>query len=855
MPKISKPTVTIPRCYHHVKSKLLLVLAGLLAAAHSHATITVTSPSSNQQIAEGRDYAKYEIGNPWDMADQSDVILYRSSSVLDQQISGGLFTGTSTGGAAVVDPRLWMIHPGPIEGVRRLDLGERFPIDTAIYRKLTMAVRWRTLAGGVPPSAQLVTVLFSPNSEGLAGASNRGVAQRGFIPSGDWQLVEIDLQDDLGVGSAWNSYDLVRGLRLDPTNKPDVEFDIDWVRLSAPATTGERVTVSWNDTLDAAPYSIYAVSASGQRLLLDSGINTTTAQVSFNGLPPGAYDIEVANASESGRAAGAVVINDAPVMNFVNPDVQGDVANRYSVVETGNPWGGAGGAFDAADIESAVDLENLRFIGGDLFAETVNQDGRLFLNTPVPIDTQQYRMLSYEFELTPTENPTGQVSIIRILYGNDKTNMVTTEDIVFFPGVNRHDLGDLRTLPLERDFPQPGTWAGFIDFLRFDPHEIQPPGRDPNRTMRLGSFILAPFDTANPSFAFEWDAFDSDDAASITLYLDPDREPLSGNEILIGSDLPEQNGGGSFNWDSNALADGVYEVFATISDGTNTTQRYATGPLQIGQLQTEFQVVEPDGVGDAVEEAPEFATDRRGNPWDMSDTGDVESSNNVSGASFAGGVYSATATNNDPFVFLQAPGSGMPTISTAQYRYLTAKVRYTGGNPTHGIAVLFYDQPDAAPSNAATVTGGIQLAADQWHIVTIDLTKPTLTGDFDWNDVSNIYGLRLDPTTHPGTRFEIDWVRLVGEPNAASQFNVAWSLSNAPESVFDVFLRDPDGALCQVADDLPPGTTGVQADLTRLPPGNYQVDVVADPGPTESGGPIVVGGIDEGLIFSDGFEG
>jgi len=88
-------------------------------------------------------------------------------------------------------------------------------------------------------------------------------------------------------------------------------------------------------------------------------------------------------------------------------------------------------------------------------------------------------------------------------------------------------------------------------------------------------------DDADQTFSIEYLAYDPDDTASVSLSWDTDAAGFNGNTIV--RDLEEDDGFGSYTWDTSDMEDGleVY-VYAVVSDGQNPQARaYGPGPVTI----------------------------------------------------------------------------------------------------------------------------------------------------------------------------------------------------------------------------------------------------------------------------------
>lgn len=830
--------------------RLLGLLAALLAPA-AFAQLNVSTATS--RVAEGQDFATDTIGDSWDMDEPSDIVLYQSRGVEGEAFSGGIYSAV----VADNDPRFWLLFPG-LPNAIRLDNGDRFAIDPSVYRYLTLKIRYLGSAGEPQP----LQVLYYPSAPALP-SNPEGFGQTGFtnVPGTGWQIVTVDLQETGGFGGTapWTSLDRIRGLRIDPTagaGNVDVAFELDWVRLTAAPSADQRSAISWSG--GSAPYTVTAIDGDGASFALGM-TGSRSLDADFSRLFPGVWTIAVI---DSGVASGTtqVRINDAPVVRITNPDLRGNQAAAYGIVETGNSWS----SIDPGDIATLTDIENVSYGSpiGTLSGVATTSDPRILMDVDPPLDTGVYRKLCFTFEIEGLEDPeidVGCGAVARVLWGNNLSSLTASKDIVVNQGVNEYCVGDMRDLPTEGDVT--GTWTGALDFLRFDPHEWAladvPGGPTLDQCLaafddwvfRLRSLQVAPVDQANPSFNITWSATDRDDAATtLSLFADTDQDPDNGRGTLIASGLAAANG--AFLWSDapGTVGNGEYFLYAEISDGLDTTGSHATGLLLVGPASaTDITVTEPNGSGDTVPEAVEFGAAVRGDRYDMSEAGDVvaDLSRNVSGETISGGYYSATATSNDPAIFLLDPTAGGVTIDTSRFRYLTMKVRLTGQDGPHIPAALYYTQNSFDGATVGVAPSTVALDRDRWEIVTIDLLDDRVAGP-TWTSQATVPGLRIDPTNVSDTTMEIDWVTLTGPPSANSDFAVQWTSTNLGAASLAVNLFDQDGARLAVASGLAAATSSAVANLTHLPPGPYSAEVIASPGPTGiSSGPLTVG---EGAI-------
>ncbi len=86
---------------------------------------------------------------------------------------------------------------------------------------------------------------------------------------------------------------------------------------------------------------------------------------------------------------------------------------------------------------------------------------------------------------------------------------------------------------------------------------------------------------ADESFLIEWTDDDPDDNASVDLYCDTDNAGFDGVKITQSS-VGEDDEADRFAWDTSAMEEGVYFVYAVIDDGVNEpVKAYASGSVEV----------------------------------------------------------------------------------------------------------------------------------------------------------------------------------------------------------------------------------------------------------------------------------
>lgn len=829
--------------------------------------ITVVEPNGigEEKIAEGVEFSTYVIGNRWDMSDSADVITSESGNLSNEKFSNGIYQATTVDDAPVdgfTDAKFFLTFPGLPSAIFSNESGQMNPIDTSVFSRLTIKIRHLN-ANGTPSNTKHPVQVFFFKDENSIRDGTFGKTQSVNVDSdGDWHIVTIDLINGVASNSphAWNDFGTIKGLRIDPTHRSNTRIEVDWVRLTTAADANSEFSVEW--TGGSAPFSVSARKQNDVPFTLATGLIGNSANIDFSTLPPGEYIIEVSDALTTngtastqtyddsastlatGGSTSTLHINEAPMIDFLQPDIRGDEENNYALVEAGNPWG----PMDAADVASTKQLTAISYSNpvGSFTARSTGSDSHLYLNTPRAIDTQKYRMLSFTMSLSG-ERDIGTGSIARVFWGNEQSNLLnTSEDIIVQEGLNNYEIGDMRNLRIEGG--PANQWQGAPVYFRIDPHEFPTA-----KNIRIDDITLAPLDTADPSFDITWLDFDPDDDAVIELFVDQDQLPGNGNEVRIANGISENNAANSFNWHApDHVVDGEYFVYARIDDGFNRITRYATGPIAVGSgAAINVSVTAPDGVDDDVVAANEFSREIERNAWDMSDSGDVPfaRSRNISSQSISGGHLSGTSTGNDPVFYLLYPGAtdghigsnGLLTpINTSDFRYLTFKVRYSGPGPHFFRAYFMKDTTFSAQS--VGFTEGLQIFPGDWQVITVDLhAMSSADSPFAWQDASLIKGLRIDPANIPGSGWEFDWFTLTGEPVAGSQYQVRWNASNPGDSTLNINAVDSEGFRIPLMTGVPPQVSATSVDLSRLPLGDYIIEVDAVPGAAgQSSGPISI---------------
>lgn len=870
---------------NRLPSWCLLISLAFSGLSNAAAPIIIEPSGNDDRVAAGIDFATYELGDPWDMDRMEDIFTPNSVELADETIVNGIYTFRTLEQALVgkTKAQFWLIHPG-LENTQRLvsenrnpDTGrklftrEKFPIDTSIYKHFTARVRMSSATAAPLLKNQPFLVHYFEDATSI-GTGVFGISSAFNVPPDEWTIVRLNLETDINAGSteSWSLIPFVEGLRIDPTNLPDVKVEIDWIRLTASPMPEQIFNVSW--TNNGAPS--YSVSASREGVTdavafeLASNVTGTDTDISLSQLPSGSYTIAVTGNAGTGISSGFLVINDAPLLSFLSPNIKGDQSLGYGAAINANSWM----SLDTGDVFEVLDFESYSFNNpvGSFTGRPTGSRSRILWETPSSIDTATYRSVCFEFE-TKGPRDIGAGSVAKIFFGNKRSVLTTTSPVIVQEGLNEYCVGDLADIRVDAaSSPEAeNAWIGVLDFLRFDPHEfarstdcVNTPGPITCRDIQIDSFVLAPFHSANPNFVFEWSDSDSDDNALIDIFLDDDLVPGnvgSSVERLVGS-FTEDNIADNYNWTPPAdLADGTYNVYAQITDGLNTTRRYASGPLVIGAPPKAMVTVQkPNSVDNEVVAGDEYGLRVRSNEYDMDNSElNLSRTKNISGATLSGGMFTGSGTTSDPQFVLMTTNDGDPIVDPSVYRYITIKLRITGSAGPHFLQAFF--SPDAdLPQGNRGFTNGVPLTEDTWTFVSFDMFNDISgASPISWSTQTAIGGIRIDPTNKSGASFEIDWITLSAAPAASTDYQIQWTAVNTGTSTFDINLVDDRDQRIGIATALPSVSRAFTSNLSKLITGSYFVEVIARPGPTATGQyPIMLlpSAPVPGLLFKDGYE-
>ncbi len=586
-----------------------LCLPGLLlffCAFPCFSQITVTSPSVRDDVKAGADFAAEVLLDRWDMNERTDLG-WRIFNTLEQPLSyltdvlfqSGIFSATSTYTGGTGDPEysdanITILDSAYAGSAMLGKVGHNFPIDAGKYTILTFRMYLGPDAAG--PYGQL---LWSTNTI-YGGITTSG----SFFVRNGWQIYQIDIPN-LGIAAGSDTGSgLIDSLRLDPTIKAGQAIHHDWIRLTDNYVLGLR-SISWNG--NAANVDIYLDddlnSANGNLGLLAQNVNGNSFSFLAGGLAPGDYYVAVAPTGTTAYmySPGYYHVNDIPILRVTKPSAEGSDID-FVTMTFSDPWDMA----NSEDVEHTEHVKNAQFtildyedLAGQSYSSRSVYYGENTAVTPpvigdpnvfflhflwrggmTPIISSRYHNLTFKMGIAGTQS-VSDGSIARIMWKRtDEAVENVTQDIIIRHLPDKWIMNeiacDLSSFPLEAGAGSPSHsgWTGELDCFRIDPHEFSA-----SRAFFFDEVRIAADWKANSSFSIEWDLSDVDSTCYVALYYDLDNQGFDGT--LIASGIPASSAGDAYLWDTSAVPEGKYWLYARVTDGLNQNRCYAGGPVFI----------------------------------------------------------------------------------------------------------------------------------------------------------------------------------------------------------------------------------------------------------------------------------
>jgi hypothetical protein len=557
----------------------LLAVAVAIFSPAAFAALTVTAPPAGLSfISAGNDYATQVIGDAWDMNNTQDVDTDDAIGATSQTFSGGIFTVVDS--AAGCNTGIFPSFMGYGTQTVAMARGQQYPINTSVYRYFTMKIK---ATGGA--AAQNNQVFYFKDGDSRGGTNLLGATNLKPISPNQWSYVTWDLFTE-SSNLAWTSLPYVEGIEVIPCNGGSPNIQIDWIRITAPASSGQSYNVAWTDTGSTTTYTITAIDADGARYQFATGVGGMSYSADFSRLAPGDYHVEVKRAdATTALSVGVVHVNFVPQVNIASPSVRGEQSKSYALTQQGVQWAVPMSAvdFQATPHFTNITYANPSFPGSFSGRPTSNDPEFIMKTTGHLIDASLYRSACFTMQVFGPRN-IGLGSVARLFWGVNSSSVTTTTDIILGNGLVEYcmpDLADTAAVPLVAGSPQP--WAGNLGYFRMDPHELPPPGgcSTPQTCfdVRLDSIILSPFAAANPSYTINLTVTDPDFASggSIQIFLDPDKTFGNANEIGVAT-VPYTIGSYKLVADQN-IPNGTYYLVLLADDGLNSVPQYAGGKI------------------------------------------------------------------------------------------------------------------------------------------------------------------------------------------------------------------------------------------------------------------------------------
>ena len=464
---------------------LMLVLGLVLAAGPLplKAAGVPAAPQATTLAPESNDFATRVLGDPWDMSQFSDISAYLNDSgqranLQNIQVANGVFSAnaTSTG-----DPNFTLLFPGYQNAIKVDKDGALHPIDSARYHCLYLAMYVQT-------SGFNQAQVFWFGDDRLNGGSQWGASAGISLANNAWLLYKVDLATKgVATGTGWTGRSTWQGLRIDPTNQANVNFQVDWARLTDCAA--DNVTVNWS----SGNVSSLRLRPAGttRDILVKTGLSGNSTTLDVQGIQPGTYSVRLYNSSGQyvQDASNQLVINQAPIASFVRPSF---TSGQDFAAHSGNPWDFA----DGADIQSTVGMQtSLHDSLLDMTTPSGTGDPQIVLHAAQTASGATYRYLSFRYYTewtSPWPNvPDGMIA--RWIWGIQGASgplnrcFLVSHDIPFNVGWHIYNIdlwNGYNGAPLETagDCPgNPPSWSNTPPVLifRFDPNENVTAALDP----------------------------------------------------------------------------------------------------------------------------------------------------------------------------------------------------------------------------------------------------------------------------------------------------------------------------------------------------------------------------------------
>ncbi len=616
---------------------LILCLAGSAAGAifgnpqpARAETGSVDVPSTLQ--SEAPDFATLVIGNAWDMSDFEDISQYlngagRHPSLTNIQVNNGLFSATSIGDRFANLAFFFPLFSGYPGFMPMGNIGVTYPIDPQQYQCLYVAMQVNS------PTSQPYGMDGWRVSwdTGATGQESGSTAPIDLDPADNWRLYKVDLNNPqrglLSGSTPWSQGTQWEGLKIEPTFYKDVDFQVDWIRLTSCQDNSEfQAKITWSP--DASLKAIWIRPQGTTRdIRLQGSINGSQGSyvIDTKGLPPGSYQVGLGSSSNccSQWSSKLLTINQTPLANFEVPSA---LNGPDYATSAGNAWD-----MDPSDI-TGVHCSQYSFDNGLLKLDTNppsllpssckgsigEADSQIFLNLPGPLKASDYRYLSFRHYINGQYALPADGMIGRWIWTTADQCTYVSHDIPYDVGWHTYviDLYDsfmgtpISSAPSSCGL-KPWKNAGTIIRLRFDPNENwtgNTPGIAPmvfhqefdwirltkDVQVNQGGTLTIQVKLNKPSnqlkdiqYFYTTDPHSPVQSWNLMRYNGAQAQPpaMSGNHLIYLPDIQSQYDSDPtnayFSWDTTGVAAGDYYICTRVADQVNQATFCSQAPVKV----------------------------------------------------------------------------------------------------------------------------------------------------------------------------------------------------------------------------------------------------------------------------------
>lgn len=369
------------------------------------------SPQANYITGEGFDYATQVIGDPWDMSQFSDISqwlnrLAPGNYLLNIQVQDGVFSAFSDSG----DAYFFTLWGGYAPGFRTGKIGPVYPIPSSSYGCYYMAMYQQSSS---------TNTFYVEWADEVMPPTVKGALSGVPLVNGIWKLYQVNLNTwHIQSGTRWNNRPQWQAFRIVPSLVADVNWKIDWIRL----TNCQPVNITLTG-IPGGTYSLWIGAGNPERqILVVENLAPTDGNYTLDvqGIEPGNYPYYIKNASNQVIQQGQLNIVPAPILKFTNP-------SPYSGPDYASSGGNAWDFIDMTDVDdfSCVSawIEN-----GILFMDTLPpsqapqcvgsgvMNPMVYLNMPSLAKTSDYRYLSFSQSIDGQWSLPEQGMIVRLAW-------------------------------------------------------------------------------------------------------------------------------------------------------------------------------------------------------------------------------------------------------------------------------------------------------------------------------------------------------------------------------------------------------------------------------------------------------